>query len=105
MVKKMESEKLSLANMGNGKVVENFDKELDKAVQDICDPDKDPVAKRVITLKCSISPSKDGGVQHISTETTSKLAPVVAATVAMVERNEHTGLPEGREVTQLGFEE
>ncbi len=65
----------SLSEMANGAVNERFNYELQKVVENICDPNTDPKKKRKITLTMVIEPDAKREQAHISIETKTTLAP------------------------------
>lgn len=65
----------NLSEMSNGAVNERFNYELQKVVENICDPNTDPKKKRKITLTMVIEPDAKREQAHISIETKTTLAP------------------------------
>lgn len=65
----------NLSEMANGAVNERFNYELQKVVENICDPNTDPKKKRKITLTMVIEPDAKREQAHISIETKTTLAP------------------------------
>lgn len=65
----------SLSEMANGAVNERFNYELQKVVENICDPNTDPKKKRKITLTMVIEPDAKREQAHISIETKTTLCP------------------------------
>lgn len=71
----MEMTKMSLANLGGQKAIERFDDELAKVFENIADPNTDPKAVRVITLRVSIKPDEDRRNLDVVIAAASKMAP------------------------------
>lgn len=67
-------EPASLATMLGGDVVRRFDLEMEAVAQDILDPDKDPKAKRSVTLKVTFCPDEKRAATPFLVEVKSKLA-------------------------------
>ena len=71
----IETKDFSLGFLAEGGTGELFDREVEKVVANMRDPNTDPKAKRVITLKITISPDRDRSGAKYSAQTTAKLAP------------------------------
>jgi len=69
---------ITLANLGGGAAVEKFGEELEKAINNILDPNTLATAKREVTLKVIITPNNDRTWGGMRIETSAKLAPHVA---------------------------
>lgn len=71
----MSEQIVSLANLGEGAVIEAFDTELQRVLQNIVDPNTDAKQAREITLKVKIKPDSERSIGMVSIVATSKLAP------------------------------
>lgn len=69
---------ITLASLAGGVAIEKFDNELRLVVENILDPNTEPTADRVITLKVTIKPDKDRGWGTIKIQSMTKLAADVA---------------------------
>ena len=67
-------ETLTLANFGNGAVNEIFDRELQRVLKDIMDPNTEPTAQREVILKIVIKPDEERDLGVVGVKATSKLA-------------------------------
>lgn len=67
-------EPASLAKMLGGDVVRRFDAELEAVAADILDPDKDPKAKRSVTLKVTFHPDEKRGMTPFTVACKASLA-------------------------------
>jgi hypothetical protein len=65
---------LTLDTLGKGAAKELFAQELDRVLENILDPNTEPVAKREITLKVTFRPSDDRREVETEVEASSKLA-------------------------------
>ena len=78
-------EKISLANVRGGAVIEAFDEELAQVLDNINDPNTNPSAARELTLKLKIKPDDDRTISDIEfTVWPNKLAPRRIITGRMV---------------------
>jgi hypothetical protein len=72
---------VSLETIANGAVVERFNDELLKVLENIQDPNTDATAARTITLKVTLKPSEDRDMAGVDISCTSKTAaPVTIGT-------------------------
>lgn len=71
-------QKVTLANLGEGAVVEMFDNELRKVIENIDDPNTDAETIREITIKMKLHPTKNRKAGKYNINVTSKLAGVAA---------------------------
>jgi len=92
-----KSHEVSLSTIGSGAAVELFGEELRKVLSNIADVNTAAEAKREISLRILIKPSKDRSYGAVQVICTSRLAPVKPYETSM-----HMGL-EGGEVK--AFEE
>ena len=69
----------TLETLVGGAVPELFDRELQRVLANINDPNTKAKAKRTISLKVTIAPYKDRSGADLAVECTSKIAPVDAA--------------------------
>lgn len=69
-------EKVTLASLANGAAVEAFDYELERALENILDPNTKPTVVREVTLKVKIKPSEDRALASVEFGASSKMAPV-----------------------------
>lgn len=67
--------KVSIDNLQRGAVVDMFDEEMKKVLENIGDENKRADFTRVITIKISIKPDKERYMAETSIDVTSKLAP------------------------------
>ena len=65
---------ITLASLKGGAVVEMFDENLQKVIENIADPNTDPEKVRTITLKFKIKPDKSRSVASIDISSDCKLA-------------------------------
>lgn len=68
----------TLTNLGGGAAAELFQTDLAKVLANIVDPNTKPDARREISLKVSIKPSKDRELCAVAISTAVKLAPAEA---------------------------
>jgi hypothetical protein len=64
---------VTLITIGNGVLIELFDRELERVVADILDLNSEAEAKRTITIKVHILPDKDRGFGSVGLEVASAL--------------------------------
>ena len=64
----------SLTNLADGAAVELFDMALEDAIKNIEDLNRDPKAKREITLKVTLVPTENQGMIAVYIDCTPKLA-------------------------------
>ena len=69
-------DKLNIANLARGAVVEQFDYELQKTLDNIMDLNTDASKARKITISVSIKPSKNRNTATVAVQTKSTLVPV-----------------------------
>ena len=67
-------EKISLINLGGGAAIELFDIELQKALDDIVDPNTKAGAVREVTLKVRIKPDEERNFGDLVIQCSSKVA-------------------------------
>lgn len=67
---------LQLSELGNGAVQEKLDGELKKIFSNIHDPNTAATAKRAVTIKLEFKPDETRKVISLSSDFTTKLAPV-----------------------------
>ncbi|BDQ36343.1 hypothetical protein SYK_07030 [Pseudodesulfovibrio nedwellii] len=70
----MAKDKLSLATLGQGAAVEQFDIALGRALENILDVNTDGKAKRKVTLEVTLKPNADRNMANVSYQVKSKLA-------------------------------
>lgn len=70
-----ETEKVSIINLIHGGLVEMVDAELQRAAENISDPNTSETAARVVTLKITLKPSLDRSIATTAIDVTAKLAP------------------------------
>lgn len=91
-----EAKKISLANLAGGAVVEAFDHELGRVIENIKDVNTHPMAAREIILKIKFKPmDEDRGLGKVEVHCHAKLAPAkpLAAKVYFAQlRGEFIGL-------------
>jgi hypothetical protein len=71
-----EDSHVSLISLSNGAGVEMFNRELEKVLENICDPNTKATAAREITLKVTFKPNEDREVGVVDISSSAKLAPV-----------------------------
>lgn len=74
-----QEERVSLQNLSRGAVVERFDDELAKVLDNIMDPNT-TLAGRKITITVSIKPDKDRSVGAVGVSCKSAMAPAMGLT-------------------------
>ena len=67
-------ESLTLANFGEGAVNEIFDRELQRVLKDIMDPNTEATAQREVTLKIVIKPDEERDLGVVGVKASSRLA-------------------------------
>ena len=85
------NQKKSILEMVNGAIRERVDVEVNKAVDNIIDPNTEPTAKRTITLKIELKPDKERNAISVSASATAKLAPVTAVGTTLVLTGDENG--------------
>ena len=80
----MKSEILSLANMAGGAVLERFNIEMQKVIQNISDPNTDARKKRSVTIKVTVAPNEQRNMAVLYIETKSSLLPAVPVNTSIV---------------------
>ena len=76
MAQTTQEERVSLQNLARGAVVERFDDELTKVLDNIMDPNTTMVARK-ITVTVSIKPGKDRSVGSVDVSCKSTPAPAL----------------------------
>lgn len=90
---------LQLSELANGAVQEKLDGELQKVFSNIHDPNTAAAAKRVVTIKLEFKPDDTRKVISLSSDFTTKLAPVEGvATTVLTGKDLTTGKVEAREL-------
>ena len=74
----MENETISLETLKGGAVIQLFNEELAKVMENIMDPNTEAEAVREVTLKVKIKPDRDRATGSVQIIPTAKLAPAVA---------------------------
>lgn len=69
-----DEQEVSLENLSNGAAVELFNRELEKALENVLDVNTVATQKREVTLKLTIKPNEDREVGLVALAVTSKLA-------------------------------
>lgn len=69
-------EKLNISNLAGGAVVEQFDIELQKVLENIADLNVDAVKARQINVKITFKPSKNRAIASINIQAKSSLVPI-----------------------------
>jgi len=67
-------ETLTLSNFGQGAVNEIFDRELQRVLKDIMDPNTEATAQREVNLKIVIKPDEERDLGVVGVKASSKLA-------------------------------
>lgn len=71
-----KEERISLVNLKDGAAVELFDFELQKALDNIMDPNTRAEAVREVMLKIKIKPDKERNFGPVEIHASSKMAPI-----------------------------
>lgn len=71
-----ELDMVSLANLGRGAAIEQFDEEFGRIVENILDPNTLSTAERSITLKVTLKPNENRDFCLVGVACNSKLSPV-----------------------------
>lgn len=82
---------LTVANIANGAAVELFEEELEHVLENMLDPNTDPKAKRVVTLKFTFVPNRDRDSADVKVEAASKLAPMHSGEGGIYMARQHGG--------------
>ena|SRR3990167_3621630 len=69
---------ISLETLGGGVALEKFKEELTKVVENILDPNTEPMAKRTIVLTVTVKPTRDRSDGAIDISCQAKLAPATS---------------------------
>jgi len=85
----MESEKITLDNIGNGAAKELFDHELEKVLRNIQDPNTRATEMRRITIMISIAPTEERDSGAIEVKCMSKLAGIKPVVTPVFMGKEH----------------
>lgn len=79
----------SISDIGGGVAEEQFNRSLNKVIENIEDPATEPTNVRKITLEITIKPDKDRGVAKTEVKCSEKLAPVRTDEVTvLIERDD-----------------
>lgn len=90
---------IQLSELANGAVQEKLDGELQKVFANIHDPNTSATAKRVVTIKLELKPDETRKVISLSSDFTTKLAPVEGvATTVLTGKDLTTGTIEAHEL-------
>jgi hypothetical protein len=73
-----EEEMVSLANLGRGAAIEQFDEEFMRVIENILDPNTAAVAEREITVKVKLKPNEKRDFCTVGVSCTSKTQPAKA---------------------------
>ena len=68
-------EEINLEQLGGGRALAQVDECLNRAVQNIIDPNTDPKAKRKVKLTITLAPAADRSSADIEFQAEAKLAP------------------------------
>lgn len=71
-----ETQRLGLANLGDGGALELFDETLKQVLENIQDPNTKPDAARTVTLTVTIKPDLSRDFGHVEYKVVPKLAPI-----------------------------
>lgn len=69
-------ESMSLENLGQGAAVELFNVEMQRAMENIVDPNTDPKKSRTVLLKVTLKPDEEREYASITVQVSSTLAPI-----------------------------
>ncbi|MDK9899797.1 replication terminator protein, partial [Klebsiella pneumoniae] len=90
---------LQLSELAEGAIQEKLDGELQKVFQNIHDPNTPAEAKRVVTIKLEFKPDGTRQVIAVSSDFTTKLAPVEGvSTTVLTGKDLSTGQVEAHEL-------
>lgn len=93
---------LNLSELANGAIQEKLDGELEKVFSNIHDPNTAAAAKRTVTIKLDFKPDETRKVISLSSDFTTKLAPVEGvSTTVLTGRDVVTGKVEARELKSV----
>ena len=81
----------SILQMAKGAIQERVDYEVSKVIDNILDPNTDPLAKRKVTLVVEMKPDEDRQVVKITASATSKLAPTNPVGTSLVITSDGNG--------------
>lgn len=99
-------EKMSLENLKDGAVIEAVDAELQRVLDNVIDPNSDPLAKRTITLTISVKPNQERTQIGITAQAKSSLAPDIAINaIALVGKEAGAGVANEIQPRQMEFPE
>ena len=91
---------LNLENLGRGAVTEIFERQLQKVLKDIDDPNTDPRAKREINIKVVFIPTGHKGIIGIQVAATPKFGPDRVFETTVLSGRGASGRMEAREMYQ-----
>lgn len=77
-------DKLTIANLAKGALVEQFEAELEKVLGNIIDPNTDPKKARKITMTLEIKPNDKRNMADVKFQTKSALVPANTVSTAII---------------------
>lgn len=81
---------LSLQTLGRGVALERFDEEFQKVLENILDPNTEPLAKRKVIITVCVTPAIDRAMAVVDVSAQSRLAPSVSySTRAYLGKDKH----------------
>lgn len=91
--------KIDLTTLANGAVREQIDKELQKVIDNIYDPNTDATKKRRLSLIIELKPTKTRNMASVEVQAKATLAPIMpSATTIIIEKNFETGEIQAAEI-------
>lgn len=77
-------DRLTIANLARGALVEQFETELEKVLDNIIDPNTDPKKARKIQITLEIKPNEKRNMADVKFQTKSNLVPVNTVSTAII---------------------
>jgi predicted KAP-like P-loop ATPase len=96
-------DKLTISNLAKGALVEQFEGELEKVLDNIVDPNTAAMKVRKITITLEIKPNEHRNMADIKFHTKSSLIPANAVSTAILINKDTSGNVEAAELGQEVF--
>lgn len=93
-------DRLTIANMARGALVEQFDAEFEKVLDNIVDPNTDPKKARKIQITIEIKPNEKRNMADIKFQTKSNLVPANTVSTAIIIDRDKDGNVAAAELSQ-----
>jgi hypothetical protein len=77
-------DRLSISNLAKGALVEQFEMELEKVLDNIVDPNTDAMKARKIQINLEIKPNESRNMAHVKFQTKSSLVPANTVSTAII---------------------